>query len=104
PASQPAGLDGQEIFLGSGGCAACHTIEGVSQGLVGPDLSHLGTDAATRNPDLSAEEYISESITDPEAFVADVPRAIPGIMTAAITSGLSDDEVKALVDFLLAQK
>ena len=105
PVSQPAGLDGQEIYLGAGGCAACHTIDGVSQGLVGPDLTHLGTDAASRQPGMSAEDYIFEAIRDPQAFVATgVERAIPGIMTAAITGGLSDDEVKALVDFLLAQK
>lgn len=105
PVAQPSGLDGQEIFLGSGGCGACHTVEGVSQGLVGPDLSHLGTEAAERKPGMSAEDYIFESIRDPQAFVATgVERAIPGIMTAGITAGLSDEEVQALVDFLLAQK
>ena len=105
PVAQPSGLDGQEIFLGGGACGACHTVEGVSLGLVGPDLSHLGTDAAERKPGMSAEDYIFESIRDPEAFVATgVERAIPGIMTAGITAGLSDEEVQALVDFLLAQK
>ena len=104
PVSQPDGLDGQEIFL-AGGCSSCHAIDGVSQGLVGPDLTQLGTEAAGRIPGMSAEDYIFESIRDPQAFVATgVERAIPGIMTAGITAGLSDDEVKALVDFLLAQK
>ena len=93
---------GQAIFTGGGGCAACHAIEGISTGAVGPNLTYLGTDAATRKSGMSAEAYIEESIRDPEAFVA--PGGIPGIMTAALTSGLSDDEVKALVDFLLAQK
>ena len=93
---------GQEIFTGGGGCAACHAIEGISTGAVGPDLTHLGTDASTRKPGMSAEAYVEESIRAPEAFVA--PGGIPGIMTAALTSGLSDDEVKALVDFLLVQK
>ena len=102
PASQPTSLDGQVIFTGGGGCAACHAIEGISTGAVGPNLTHLGTDADTRKPGMSAEAYIEESIRAPEAFVA--PGGIPGIMTAALTSGLSDDEVKALVDFLLAQK
>ena len=92
---------GREIFLGSGGCAACHTIDGISEGIIGPDLTHLGVDAANRKPGMSAEEYIFESIRNPEAFVApDVNRAIPGIMTVGITELFSDNEVQALVDFL----
>ncbi len=96
---------GEEIFTGAGGCIACHTVEGISAGLVGPDLTHIGTDAATRKPGVSAEAYIRESIREPDAFVAEgVARAIPGLMTSAITASLSDDEVAALVEFLLAQK
>ncbi len=97
--------DGEAIFTGSGGCAACHTIEGVTAGLVGPDLTHIGTDAGTRKPGVSAEEYISESIREPEVFVAEgVERAIPGLMTAALTANLTDGQVDALVEFLLKQK
>ena len=96
---------GQAIFAGSGGCLACHTIEGITTGLLGPDLTHIGSDAAERKPGVSARDYITESIREPEAFVAEgVERAIPGLMTAALTAGLSDDEVAALVEFLLAQK
>ena len=96
---------GQEVFSGVGGCGVCHTVEGVSAGLVGPDLSNLGTDAASRKPGMTAREYIEESIRSPEAFVASgVERAFPGIMTEAITGGLSDDQVNTLVEFLLAQK
>ena len=96
--------DGQSLFVG-GVCATCHTIEGLTTGLLGPDLTHIGTDAATRKPGMSAQDYIIESIRDPEAFVAtDVERAVPGIMTAAISASLSDAQVDALVEFLLAQK
>ena len=86
-------------------CYQCHTIESVSDGVIGPDLTHIGTDAATRKPGMSAEEYIRESIIDPEAFVAaDVGRATPGLMTNAITEKLTDSQVDALVAFLLAQE
>jgi len=96
---------GQALFTEKLICQTCHIIEGLTTGPVGPELTHIGTDAAGRRPGLSAEEYIEESIRDPEAFVATgVPRAIPGVMTKAITEGLSDDEVQALVAFLLAQK
>ena len=107
PTGGSAGLiaQGQEVFAGAAGCGACHTVEGVSAGLVGPDLSHLGTDAGSRKPGMTAREFIEESIRDPQAFVASgVERSIPGIMTKAITSGLSDDQVNALVEFLLAQE
>ena len=94
---------GKDLFTGT--CASCHTIEGISAGLVGPDLTHIGTEGESRKTGLSAKEYITESIRDPEAFVATgVERAIPGIMTQAITAGLSDGEVDALVAFLSAQQ
>ena len=86
-------------------CYQCHTIDGVSNGLVGPDHTQVGTWAATRKPGLSAEEYIRESITSPQVFVTEgVERAIPGLMTTAITEGLTDEQVDALVAFLLVQK
>ena len=96
---------GQGLFSGSAGCAGCHTIEGVSAGLVGPDLTKAGADAASRKSGMSARDYIEESIRDPEAFVADgVERAMAGVMTKAITAGLTDEQVEALVDFLAGQK
>ena len=95
---------GQVIFTGKG-CLACHTIEGISTGLVGPDLTHIGTDAGARKPGVSARDYITESIREPESFVAEgVERAIPGLMTSGLTASLNDDDVAALVEFLLAQK
>ena len=111
PAPEPAGgagelvAQGQAIFAGKGGCLACHTIEGITTGLLGPELTHIGSDAAERKPGVSARDYITESIREPEAFVPEgVERSIPGLMTAAITASLSDGEVAALVEFLLAQK
>lgn len=35
---------GKTLFLGSGGCVACHTVAGTAaQAKVGPDLSHVGS-------------------------------------------------------------
>ena len=116
-ASAPAGgalaAQGQEIFItgiGEGAataCGTCHTIEGLERavGLLGPDLTHIATDAATRQAGVSARDYLVESIKAPESFVAEgVERATPGLMTTAITSGLTDADVEALVVFLLEQK
>ncbi len=73
--------------------------------MLGPDLTHIGTDAETRKPGVSAEDYIRESIKDPEAFVAEgVERATAGLMLASVTANLTDGQVDALVEFLLEQK
>ena len=104
---------GEQIFLTGQGqgsataCFTCHTIDGVpgATGLLGPDLTHIGTDAATRQPGVSSEDYLRQSITEPEGFVAEgVERAVPGLMLTALTAGLTDDDVDALVAFLLEQK
>lgn len=104
---------GRQIFITGTGegaatpCVTCHTVAGVPEavGLLGPDLSHIGTEAATRQPGVSAEDYLAESIRDPESFIAEgVERATPGLMLAAITAGLTDEDVDALVAFLMAQQ
>ena len=101
----PGPVDGEDIFTDLGLCATCHTIEGVATGMLGPDLTHIGTDAETRKPGVSAEDYIRESIKDPEAFVAEgVERATAGLMLASVTANLTDGQVDALVEFLLEQK
>jgi cytochrome c oxidase subunit 4 len=115
PAPAAGGLvaTGQQIFLTGQGegaataCFTCHTIAGVpgAVGLLGPDLTHIGTDAANRQPGVSAEDYLRQSITEPETFVAEgVERAVPGLMLTALTAGLTEGDVDALVAFLLEQK
>ena len=112
PPSGGLASQGQELFMAAPAnaeaqalwCSTCHKIEGVAAGLIGPDLTHIGTDAATRKPGTSAEAYIRESIMDPTAFVGEgVDRATPGLMTDAIVEGLTTDQVDALVAFLLEQ-
>ena len=88
-------------------CYQCHFIESVAgaAGLIGPEHSHLATVADTRKPGLSAEEYIRESIKNPALFVAEgVERSTPGLMTNAITEKLTEDQIEALVAFLMTLK
>ena len=85
-------------------CFHCHKIDGIPEaaGLIGPDHTHVGRDAVTRVPGMSAEDYLRESIVNPELRVAEgVERATPGLMTTAIVGGLTDEQVDALVAFLL---
>ena len=111
-APSPDGLVaiGQEVFMNAPDnvgpqalwCSTCHQIEGIAAGLIGPDLTHIATDSDSRKPGMSAEQYIRESIKAPEVFVAaDVERATVGLMTEAITSGLTDEQIDALVAFLM---
>ena len=56
---------GQQIYLGKGGCARCHTIDGRG-GAFGPDLTGIGS--------LRSAAHLTASIIDP---AADIP---PGFL------------------------
>ena len=109
----PAAADGlgQEIFLSNGQCYTCHTIAGKSEiGVLGPALTGIGADAATRKPGMSAEEYLRESILEPDAFIEEGcmtgagTACSPGVMAPLVTAAnLSDADVEALVQYLLTQ-
>ncbi len=78
-------------------CGICHTVaDAGTTGTIGPELSNIGTIAATRT-DLSAEEYIRQSIDDPGAFIS--PGYTP-LMTAGLHEVLGDD-YEAVVAYLL---
>ena len=86
-------------------CIACHVIPDVpgAVGMVGPDLTNIGVDGATRVDGMSAEEYIHESIVDPDAFITpDCPtgKCSKGLMTAAFAQMLSAEELDAVVAYL----
>jgi cytochrome c oxidase subunit II len=69
-ASVPAGNadNGKTLFLGSGGCVACHTVAGTAaQAKVGPDLTHVGT--------MLTPDQIYTQIADPKQRPA--PYATP---------------------------
>lgn len=91
----------------AGGCTSCHLIPDITGaiGQLGPDLSTIGSVAATRVEGQSAEEYIRESLHDPEAFVvAECPTGpcTAGIMQAANLDALSDSEVEGMIQYLLS--
>ncbi len=91
---------GRQVFT-SRGCGGCHTIQGISTGTVAPNLSQIGTVAATRKEGMSAEDYIRESILNPDAFVVE---GYQPIMPKNFGDQLSQQELDDLVAFLLAQK
>ena len=100
---------GRQIFITGAGqgsatpCVTCHTVEGVDEavGILGPDLSRIGAEAANRQPGMSARDYLEESIREPGAFVRQ--GMLPGVMPVTFP-GLTDEDVEALVAFLLEQE
>ncbi|GAB4577714.1 MAG: hypothetical protein Fur0022_04450 [Anaerolineales bacterium] len=98
---------GKAVFL-KAGCIACHAIEGVSTGAVGPELSQIGTVAETRVPGQTAEQYIHTSIVDPNAFIVPDcppgPCASPSVMPLTFGETLSEEQIADLVAYLLSLK
>jgi mono/diheme cytochrome c family protein len=92
---------GKKVFQDMG-CVGCHTIEGVSSGTVGPNLTHIGTVAATRVDGMSAEDYIRQSVLQPSAHVVE---GFPdNVMPKNFGERLSDQQLNDLLAFLLAQE
>ena len=104
PPSDDPVLAGRLVWAGFG-CGACHTIEGISAGVVGPHLTNIATVAGTRIDGYSAEEYIRESILVPGAFISpDCPTgpcAEPSVMPANFGEQMSEDQINNLITFLL---
>jgi mono/diheme cytochrome c family protein len=96
---QGPGAKGKAVMV-KYGCNSCHTIQGVSgfAGKTGPELTHIGTEAATMKPGMDAEAYIRESIREPTAFV------VPGFQPVMPKLPLSDEELNDVVQYLLTLK
>jgi mono/diheme cytochrome c family protein len=87
---------GEQIFTAAG-CAGCHTFQPAgSNGNIGPDLDNLASGAG----DMSPEEFVRESILDPDA---DVAQGFSSGVMPSFEGRLSDKQVQALVDYLLGE-
>ena len=83
------------------GCITCHSLEeGIA--LVGPSHAGLGGRAANVVAGLEADEYLEESIVDPNAHISEGFNA--GVMYANYGKDLSGQEIADLVAFLLSLK
>ena len=100
---------GEALFIGAAACSSCHTISGVAQGVLGPPLDGIGSAAANRIPGYSAEEYIRESILEPDAYAAGTADGLSqdydgNLMLstmAGVLPSLSDEDIETLVEYLL---
>ncbi len=81
-------------------CFSCHAFGG-NGGAVGPALDKIGTNAATRIPDVTAAQYIYHILTNPED--ASLPNYRNTTMPSFAASA-TKEELRDLVAFLLNQK
>ncbi len=95
-------LDAVIAAIEKGGCTACHTIPNIPNaiGQVGPDLSKIGTDGATRQDGYSAEEYIRESLREPSAFIAPECPLGPCVAGTMPQLTLDQSEIETIVSYL----
>ena len=91
PAPGTPAAEGAELFT-SKGCGGCHTVEGVSEGKVGPNLTHFAsrTSFAGSMFDMNADN-IAKWLRDP-------PGVKPGSKMPNLN--LSADETSKLVAYL----
>jgi mono/diheme cytochrome c family protein len=80
-------LDGETVFLAKG-CAGCHQRGDLGQFEIGPNLTGLG--------ERATEEYVRQSIRDPQAFLVEGYQGIDMPMLR-----LTEADLDVLVDFLL---
>lgn len=79
------------------GCVVCHSIK-PDQVIVGPSLAGLSVRAPHLVAGESAEQYIKNSIVNPDAFI--VGGYLPAIMFPHYAKELSPEEIEALVSYL----
>lgn len=84
-------------------CLTCHAIPGVPDGGdLGPPLTTLKADAAKRKKGLSAEQYINESIVNPNAFI--VKGFEPDVMPGDLSERITVAELNLIVNGLLGKE
>jgi len=97
PAPEPSGdgAAGKEIYARSA-CVGCHTIRGVSAGVLGPDLTHFGSRT------LFGAGLWPTTADNVAAWVKDPPALKPGAKMPNLH--LSDADSKAVAAYLVGLK
>jgi len=94
---EPAGAaaEGKAVYVRSA-CVGCHTIRGVSAGVIGPDLTHFGSRA------LFGAGLWPNTVDNVVAWVKDPPALKPGAKMPNLH--LSEADAKALAVYLTSLK
>lgn len=84
-------------------CSTCHNANSADR-LVGPGLQGVSSRAATSVSGLTAEEYLRESIINPNAHIAVIPGDQPyvaNLMPQVYGQIFSEQEINDLIAYLL---
>lgn len=93
---------GGELLFNVKGCATCHQGPGTATMMgVGPSLADVPDWASTRVEGMSAHDYLVQSMLQPSVFISPEWGGPSGPTTGMPQLQLSEDEVEALVQFLL---
>jgi cytochrome c oxidase subunit II len=95
--AEPAGdaVHGKEVYAKSA-CVGCHTIRGVSAGVLGPDLTHFGSRG------LFGAGLWPVTLENVTAWVKDPPALKPGAKMPNLH--LSDADARAVAAYLIGLK
>jgi len=93
--ADPLAQQGKEIF-GKSACVGCHTIAGVSAGLIGPNLTHF----ASRR--TFAGSMMATTADNLVKWIEDPAHMKPGALMPNL--GMAGDQSKALGAYLLSLK
>jgi cytochrome c oxidase subunit 2 len=86
---------GKDVFTRNA-CVGCHTIRGVSAGVLGPDLTHFGSRTTL------AAGMFPNTVDNVTAWLRDPPAIKPG--TKMPNLGLSEADARALATYLVSLK
>jgi cytochrome c oxidase subunit 2 len=91
PGAATPAADGKALFT-SKGCAGCHTVQGVSRGTLGPNLTHLQSRSTFAGGmfDLNSPRL--------RAWLRNPPEEKPGAKMPDL--GLSNDDITKLLAYL----
>jgi cytochrome c oxidase subunit 2 len=86
---------GKQVFL-EVGCVACHTIQGISPGVIGPNLTHVGSRTSIAGSMFPNDpEHLARWIGNPQ-------KQKPG--ATMLNLGLNPDQIAAVVAYLQSLK
>ncbi|HEX6596605.1 MAG TPA: cytochrome c oxidase subunit II [Acidimicrobiales bacterium] len=91
PTGTSEAAQGLALFT-SKGCAGCHTVQGISQGSVGPNLTHL------YSRETFAGSMFELNTANLRRWLKDPPAEKPGSKMPNL--GLTDDEIAQLIAYM----